>query len=113
MKINTRELTGRPLSYAVAVAEKEPFFIEHSRLLDENKLEIDYTSRDQAEPIIEREGIVIEPFKSTTKWSAFKFATGDCAIAADTPEIAGMRCYVGGKFGDEIEVPDELCEVSG
>lgn len=112
MKIKTSELTGRALSYAVAMAENERFLIEDGRLLDENRLEIDYTSQDLAAPIIERKGIVVEPFKSTTKWSAFKFATGDCAIAADTPEIAAMRCYVGGKFGDEVEVPDELCVVS-
>lgn len=67
----------------------------------------------QGGPIIEQEGISIERFKSTTKWSAFKFDSGDCEVAAETPLIAAMRCYVASTLGEEIEVPDELCGVTG
>lgn len=59
-------------------------------------------------PIIERERITVENFKGGGKWSAFKFDTGDCEIAAETPLIAAMRCYVASEVGEEIDVPDEL-----
>jgi len=29
-----------------------------------------------------------------------------------TPLIAAMRCYVASKLGEEIEVPDELCQIT-
>jgi hypothetical protein len=32
----------------------------------------------------------------------------DCVALAQPHSIAAMRCYVASKFGDEVEVPDEL-----
>lgn len=57
----------------------------------------------QAGPIIERERIAIEPFKDTSKWSAFKFDTGDCEMRCETPLIAAMRCYVASKAAPQTQ----------
>ena len=32
-----------------------------------------------------------------------------CATFGPTPLIAAMRCYVSGKLGDEVDIPEELC----
>jgi hypothetical protein len=33
---------------------------------------------------------------------------GDNYMEGETPVIAGLRCYVKSKLGDEVEIPDEL-----
>ena len=66
------------------------------------------TDWSQGGPIIEREGITLERFKNSNKWSAFMFSTGDCEMSCDTPLIAAMRCYVASKLGDNIDIPKEL-----
>lgn len=74
-------------------------------------------------PIIEREELCIwissEPDKG--KWAAAPRAWMDLDPKSDeflnqpdpwhgpTPLVAAMRCYVESKMGDEIVVPDELC----
>ena len=67
----------------------------------------------QGGPIIEREKI--EVIFEGDCWIAMKYGTDDNSneITEDYPYgltalIAGMRCYVASKLGDEVDVPDEL-----
>ena len=55
--------------------------------------------------IIEREGISI--YRMTSDWSAAYNPSG-AAQDGPTPLIAAMRCYVAGRLGDTVKVPEEL-----
>ena len=56
-------------------------------------------------PIIQREGISIEPNKGfLSRWMAV-CNDGKSYAYAPTPLIAAMRCFVASKLGDEVEVP--------
>ena len=61
------------------------------------------TNWSQGGPIIERESIDIMKV-GITQWRA------DCgpAVTGPTPLIAAMRAFVTKKFGDEVEIPEEL-----
>ena len=62
----------------------------------------------QGGPILEREKIGVDYYNTGKPlWIAgiagmFQQATGP------TPLIAGLRCYVSSRLGDEVEVPDDL-----
>lgn len=121
MKIKTSELTGAALDWAVAMCEG---------LLDQWGVCAPAgfrpsTNWSQAGPIIEREGIAtseIPPVSGgngyifTRRWIAekFRFPGGPRRAVAygTTPLVAGMRCYVSSKLGDEVEIPDELTPVN-
>jgi len=75
----------------------------------------------QGGPIIEREGISLEPLKEGDGWCAcfgctvYDFLMWDQSYNADaaygegpTPLIAAMRCYVASKMGDDISLPEGL-----
>ena len=62
----------------------------------------------QGGPLIERENIdLVSPTPSDPLWQAmqWRFAHG---AKGPTPLIAAMRCFVASKFGDVIDVPEEL-----
>ena len=110
MKIKTSELTGKPLDYAVAVAEGyTPYTDGISWIVDVGGAStqlFNYSNKWVAGgPIIEREKIAIDP--DGWRWVA---STNDRPIcySAETPLIAAMRCYVESKLGDEVEIPEEL-----
>lgn len=136
MKIKTQDLTGPALDWAVAKAEGDKVFrprvgrptywdkaddrwVVRAQVANVGWF-ADYTYTPstnwaQGGPIIEREGISIIPFDDT-RWEA------RCAVAVQrtparfierrgpTPLIAAMRCYCSAKLGDEIDVPEELCQ---
>ena len=63
----------------------------------------------QGGPIIEREEIFLA--KSVLGgWTAAIYPDDICCIlyAGDTPLTAAMRVHVASRYGDEVEVPDEL-----
>lgn len=79
----------------------------------------------QGGPIIEREGIPIRKHSSGTWYAHMKLGDGERAqwhkyewvtskaqkqvrFDGPTPLIAAMRCYVASKFGDKVEIPEEL-----
>jgi len=63
----------------------------------------------QGGPIIERESITISPCEDMETWVAVAtFKQGVEDQFGPTPLIAAMRCYVASKFGDEVEIPEEL-----
>ena len=60
----------------------------------------------QGGPILEREGISII-FHEQGDWTASNLH-GPVCEEGPTPLIAAMRCYVAGRLGDTVEVPEEL-----
>lgn len=120
--IETKDLTGAALDWAVAKAEGElPMHIRASEphLWNEDHSYGYSPSTDwsQAGPIIEREVIsLIGPSNHWPDWRAL-YDNGIGASAArevsgETPLIAAMRCYVASKLGASVEVPVELVEVA-
>lgn len=118
MKIKTSELTGAALDWAVAKCEGvnfEYYFPMRFRgawILNDFRYSTDWS---QGGPIIERE---MREFGFDLWSGAF---SGECAatycrgapdsyVYGPTPLIAAMRCYVASELGDEINVPEELCE---
>jgi len=117
MKTKTNTLTRAALDLAVAKAWQSVSPAAH--LLTTHAKGGFHPSTDWAQggPIIEREGIRIEP----EKYSATGFASWRADIPkgptslhgyrwafGPTPLIAAMRCYVASKLGDEVDVPEEL-----
>jgi hypothetical protein len=103
--MKTIELTGAALDWAVAQCEG----------FDNGDWLPDYSTDWAAGgAIIEREEISIsrEFSSGRIEWAAWTPAPfRDDAEAfgyGETPLIAAMRCYVASKFGDEVEIPDEL-----
>lgn len=103
--IKTSELTGVALDWAVAKCEggwilSIDSFIPHHGLGRMNYS----TDWAQAGPIIEREGIALHLW-SSDQWIG---DMGYWEAKGPTPIIAAMRCYVASKFGDIVDLPDEL-----
>ena len=72
---------------------------------------------EQGGPIIEREEIGTRrnaPCSKGREWEAMPSITakgaGGCCGYGPTPLIAAMRCYVASRLGDEVDIPEELCE---
>lgn len=114
MKINTQDLTGPALDWAVAIV----FNPGHE--WGEWKPSANWS---QGGPIIEREQITLR-HSENNNWIAEWWADNSGMAkkpaqrfchnrykVGPTPLIAAMRCYVGSKLGDEVDVPDELIEV--
>lgn len=114
MKILVHNLTESQLIWAVAKAEG---------YIDDSNSWLYQTSVEEANdsdgwrpltwgiagPIIERERIsVISDFHEIKEgWLAESYQ-GNIQQFGPTPLIAAMRCYVMSRFGDEIEIPQEL-----
>lgn len=106
--MKTSELTGAALDWAVARCEGD-------QLCKEGGIGLSYSIDWLAGgPIIEREGIGLDQYADYPRWQAFTPApeqpSGHCVCLGPTPLIAAMRCYCCSKLGDEIEIPEELCQ---
>jgi hypothetical protein len=70
------------------------------------------TNWAQGGPIIEREEINVDVSETgtapETKWVATITKGNEAWVHGPTPLIAAMRCYVASKFGDTVDVPEEL-----
>jgi len=115
--MNTSELTGAALDWAVAKCRGVGVWYDHlPRVLRKAQgNEGEYAPSDdwaQGGPIIEREFIELTTTNRSNAeiWEAIFPGRGEDAVVqyAPTPLIAAMRCYVASKLGDEVEVPDEL-----
>ena len=124
VKVKTSELSGAALDWAVAKCEGALHPL--GNVVIEGKslwLAIDgeahtYMEEDvkyapsfdwaQGGPIIEREGIMLEQWKTTGYWQAANALVAK-VFTAITPLVAAMRCFVASKLGDEVEIPEELC----
>lgn len=124
--IETKDLTGPALAYAVAIAEclEEPaiedgkcVYIHHEEPGDDGWWTIyePHLSWEVGGPIIEREKLMIQPKLVNGDW--FGTWRSVCLswtsrthsdVDGGSPLEAAMRCYVMSKLGYEIEVPEEL-----
>lgn len=120
MMVKTRELIGDQLDWVVREALTKS---EHSRGRD---AVISETLRSTqlapysrwwmfGGPIIHREGIGVQPSAGLRPVGIAWSAEYSCAQASlkflqhgPTPLIASMRCFVASKFGDEVDIPEEL-----
>ena len=98
--MNTSELTGAALDWAVARCEGG---VGNKDVIPWYKPSTDWA---QGGPIIEREGIGFTQFSDYPQWTA-KHPQAIC-FDGPTPLLAAMRCYVASKLGDEIDLPKEL-----
>ena len=107
--MNTSELTGLALDWAVATANGDTFTLAHE--------DWDWysSSWEYGGPIIEREGISVcydvelSQDESRSHWATiYAVDSGEGRIYGPTPLIAAMRCFVASKLGDEIDLPKEL-----
>ena len=111
MKIKTSELSGAALDWAVAKCEGlDQYFDSEEKCAfdDEGCAYEPSTNWAQGGPIIEREGIALG--QTGDGWEAT--CDGCIYISGPTPLIAAMRCYVASKLGEEVEVPEEVCDES-
>ena len=121
MKIETSELTGAALDWAVTSIENPDAlrygledWMEMRRSVVKHGEYVYRWNQSWAQggPIIEREGITVS--KEEGCWSAyfrdnlFEDDGSEHWQTGPTPLIAAMRCYVASKLGYEIEVPEEL-----
>jgi len=114
--MKTNELTGSALDWAVAKCEK--LYVSTDMLIGGWGAFVDYSDEycnvhyqpsthwGWAGAIIERERISLIG-ESGERWIA---EWGWIKMVGDTPLIAAMRAYVASKFGNEIEIPEELIE---
>ena len=99
--MKTSALTGAALDWAVAICE-------HNVGWEPTGEDRDYYSTNWAQggPIIEREFIGLQRWNAEFEWAAD--IGGDFYQYGETPLIVAMRCYVASKFGDNINIPEEL-----
>lgn len=112
MKTRTSELAGSALDWAVAKCfpADEFLFDPAPYLPDENgapKYFNPSTHWQDGGPIIEQEGLAVQPASGSGKdrWLCTKDGT---SIPGPNPLVAAMRCYVTAKLGDEVSIPQEL-----
>lgn len=122
--MKTKQLTGRALDYAVALAEGFVVSDDGKRyvtLVDEFTGWDDfavpqYCTGPQGDDIIDRELIGTDAgdgsFKGSKKWAAWM--PGEMAFSAEdeitgtTRREAAMRAWVFHKLGEDVDIPKEL-----
>lgn len=115
MKIKVSKLEGPALDWAVAKSEygrvsNTHYWVYIPGVRRGDFLIPDYDEWENGGPIIEQKKISVF---SKLPGSVFPDAWIACMQDSPywfgpTPLIAAMRCYVASKFGDEIDVPEEL-----
>lgn len=127
MKTKTSNLTGNALDWAVAKCEGYEFhdafvingdppqvWLECNKTLRWLALRFynPSTNWSRGGPIIERELLLVGPDSDRrVGFKALNMRTLGQTYKqyGSTPLIAAMRCYVASKLGDEVEIPEELC----
>lgn len=105
--MKTSELSGVALDWAVAKCEghgigvlDDPWFAPS-------------TNWAQGGKIIERERLCITPrdgyWDCLVHDRLFEDDGSDYYATGETPLIAAMRCYVASKLGNEVDIPEEVC----
>lgn len=115
MNFKTAELSGYLLDWAVAEAEglRTKRIGDGVYLMDSKsrmrKLFSPSTDWRQGGPIIERERMLMCPISGVDGWSV-SLIRGAEAWVAEGPTLltAAMRMHAAGKFGDTVNVPEEL-----
>jgi hypothetical protein len=115
--MKTSELTGAALDWAVAACEGKNGVLHDDGITRciviaaaSGVYKGTYrpaTNWLQGGPIIEQERIGVYPSETYgEQWAARTLKIAH--TYGPTPLIAAMRCYVASKWGDDIEVPEEL-----
>lgn len=125
MKVKTINLTGTALDWAVATCEGYFITIKPTEVVYVHPETGEWHFNGnwepsakpmQGQPIIEREKISTTIDHSGV-WIAFdEYNYADerrFMQSGPTMLVAGLRCYVASKMGDEIEIPEELLKVEG
>lgn len=116
MKIETQDLTGPALDYAVARAMgKRPsmFIVQQTgELAKEHRYSTDWS---QGGPIIDRmmrDGLRLSGYTCRDSSDPTSCQAQIKSVVEGGPSalVAAMRCYVAIKLGDAVEIPDELME---
>ena len=113
MKIQTSELTGAALDWAVAKCEgayapSVETDIDGTKRINYGGMYPEWSTEwAQGGPIIEREGIATDFDKPNGIWCASDNAD-PIAYYGPTFLVAGLRCYVASKLGDTVDIPEEL-----
>lgn len=113
MQVETKNLSGRALNYAVAKCQGIGVLIAGYACVIEGTVirQLDYdTSCAEAGPIIDREGIstVYRMAERVDLWTAYNDSMDlPCLQGGPTRRIAAMRCYVASKMGHSVEIPEE------
>ena len=102
MKIETNELIGPALDWAVAKCQRLKGDVMAAVTVREFSPS---TQWHWGGPIIEREGITVQRITGAL-WDAYCQRTH--RADGPTPLVAAMRCYVASKLGHIIEVPEGL-----
>lgn len=118
MKLQTIELDGAVLDWAAAKckfpdAHTNDIEVWIQPLSCDDPADFAFepsTNWLQGGPIIQRERITICPNTDSTWWAVHPGA--ELEVHGATALQAAVRAYVHAKFGDEIEVPDDLLEVA-
>jgi hypothetical protein len=129
VKMKTKNLEGKALDWAVAKCEGVAVAYDRMngwwetsdpQYAEPNDPEVFNPSTDWAQggPIIEREGIALDQWRSSGRiesWVAQVIypdkeidGVAFAEVNGATPLIAAMRCYVASKLGDEVEIPKEI-----
>ena len=125
-EVNTRELEGAALDWAVDSSEGNYQRYVNSRTMPDDTV-LDYPrwasfsawspSRNwnQGGPIIEREHITLDyaPESTNGKWIAEIWPMTGAQSKwgrSDSPLVAAMRAYVHSQFGDTINIPQEVLD---
>ena len=104
MKVRTNELSGGQLDWAVAEAQGFAVVASFGPLW---RTEFAPSIRwAQGGPIIEKEGISLE--HRNGDWIASHEGFSYLKYFSYEPLVSAMRCYVAGKLGEEIEIPEGL-----
>jgi hypothetical protein len=105
--IKTSELQGTALDWAIQQCEGQRKDIDFLWWTEDYSPSTDWA---QGGPIIERERISV--WARGNEWAAETFIPNHQGDEQEgpTPLIAAMRCYVASKFGNEVEIHEEVDE---
>lgn len=113
--MKTSELTGAALDWATGIAEQPDGAKILWKLMKSGRWKPS-TDWEQGGPIIERERLGVCYYHEvdgweTPNWASWRTDIDDrVQIMGETALVAAMRCFCSAKLGDEIDIPEELCQ---
>ena len=121
MQVNTVELSGPALDWAVSKVEGfkdiNPLTTDGQRRLRTHNYSSNWAKTG---PLLERamqEGMSVNYYPDERQYQAIQRPVGswssvECSAYGPTLLVAALRCYVISKMGVKIEVPDSLVEMA-
>lgn len=110
--IKNKDGTGEAYVLRDARFEEQYSHCEDWPLYHNQKIWLPSTLWSQGGPIIEREGITCGPWDTSPAMAHYGIYqtvnSKNPRMVGPSHLVAAMRCYVSSKFGDEVDIPDEL-----